>query len=171
MNQVHQDDIAQIVRNVVERYKQFMKIESFPKYVLELSPADNALDSADEKDFGRIASASYDVRNDQHYLTITEGTDHLDYLLFHEFTHILDDEKFIANVEKSRQSITYMGMHGYEEYHASQIELMKLLRADHVDDSISFSMNDKIHLYDGDKTIGQYLMSSKRSIIGTCKSA
>lgn len=98
MNQNHQKDITQIVRNAVERYKRFMEIESFPKYILGLEPADNELNSMDEKGFGRVASASYDVRNDWHCLKIIEGINPLDYLLFHEFTHILDDEKFVANV-------------------------------------------------------------------------
>ena len=41
------------------------------------------------------------------------------YIVFHEFTHILDTEMYAK-----QDSWKYMALSGYTEYHAAQVELM-----------------------------------------------
>jgi hypothetical protein len=50
-----------------------------------------------------------------------------------------------------------MANKGYTEYHASQVALMKLLGAETVDDSLSFSMEQTIETYSGSKSISQLI--------------
>ena len=85
--------------------------------------------------------------------------------MFHELTHIYDDDVCVGN-DKRR----YLGNHAYEEYHASQIELMKLLRVKNLDDMIMFSMQDKIDTVTGTKSINEYLEEThKHSIELICR--
>ena len=75
-----------------------------------------------------------------------------DYILFHEFTHILDDELH-AKGDKTR----YAELSGFTEYHAAQVELMRMLNAEYVDAVFSFSMNTQIETVSGQKSVLQYI--------------
>lgn len=67
-------------------------------------------------------------------------------------TYIHDDVVLVQN-DKNR----YWGNHVYEEYHASQVELLKLLRVKNIHDTFMFSMRDKIDTVTGKKSIDEYV--------------
>ena len=73
-------------------------------------------------------------------------------LVYHEFTHMIDAELYACG-----NSLRYAMLSGYTEYHASQVELMKLLGAKTVDEKISFSMSTIIDTVTGKKSVSQYI--------------
>ena len=71
------------------------------------------------------------------------------YILFHEFTHILDAETYARG-----DKVKYATSSGFTEYHASQIELLKMLGANSANEHISFSTKKMV------KTIGIHLKAN-----------
>lgn len=104
------------------------------------------------------ATVMYDPRADRYELQVF---DHIhdsnvvissDYLLFHEFTHALDISLYGAG-DVNR----YNALRGYLEYHAAQVEMMKLVGASKFTDSIEFSMHDTITDIEGPKSVLEYV--------------
>ena len=139
----------------VNQYKNFMGIDEFPEY--EIIYKDNSLDEVLVKGYSSLAQAKYDYKNMKHTLIIPESICP-EYILFHEFTHILDSEKYV-NGDGNR----YMGLYGYTEYHASQIELLSLLKVKTISSNISFSMTDVLKTYSGEKTVKEYIETKRES--------
>ncbi len=73
-------------------------------------------------------------------------------LLFHEFTHALDISLYGAGDVNE-----YNALRGYLEYHAAQIEMMKLVGASKITDSVEFSMHDTIADIEGAKSVLEYV--------------
>lgn len=65
-------------------------------------------------------------------------------MLFHEFTHILDSEQYV-NGDKKRN----VGFKGYLEYHAAQIDFLRLLNVKSINQEFSFSVEQEIETVDG----------------------
>ena len=104
------------------------------------------------------ATVMYDPRANRYELQVF---DHIhdsnvvissDYLLFHEFTHALDISLYGA-----RDVNRYNALRGYLEYHAAQIEMMKLVGASKITDSVEFSMHDTITGIEGTKSVLKYV--------------
>ena len=76
----------------------------------------------------------------------------LKYLMLHEFTHILDSEIYVKG-----DKVRYVGLSGFTEYHASQVELMQLLGRNNVDEVLTFSMDTIITTIAGEKSVYQYV--------------
>lgn len=73
------------------------------------------------------------------------------YVLFHEFTHILDTEMY---AKKDSSKCIYLS--GYTEYHASQVELMVLLGENNIrPNKFTFSLDSEIF---HKKTVKDYLL-------------
>lgn len=136
----------QYIKECEEEYKDLFGIEHFPEY--EIKYKELGLEKAEQQGYDSFATAFYDIPTGRHTLEIwsklytlkTAGKA----VVFHELTHIYDDDAFVGN-DKMR----YLGNHAYEEYHASQVELMKLLRVKDLDGTITFSMQDKIDTVTG----------------------
>lgn len=143
-----------IFSKIIEKYKneyvQFLNIVEFPKYDLKIKNV--SLSLADSQGFEVAASAHYLPDADKHILTITPEFINSKYLIFHEFTHIFDAEKYSKN-----DKISYMGISGFTEYHASQIELVQLIGAKNIDDIPTFSMSALISTLSGEKSVRQYI--------------
>lgn len=75
-----------------------------------------------------------------------------EYLLFHEFTHILDSEQYI-NGDKTRN----VGVKGYLEYHAAQIVFLRLLNVKSVNQEFSFSVEQEIETVAGKQKAIDYV--------------
>ena len=138
------------IKSYEKDYRAFMKIDSFPNYLLEQKTV--SLETAESQGFESLASAQYDFNNFKHKIIVSNNIPIKRYLVFHEFTHILDAEMYSSN-NKQR----YSGISGYTEYHASQIELLELLGANSVEDTISFSNSTIINTVSGEKTVLQYM--------------
>ena len=153
--------IAQInkqIANYVDEYVRFMGIKHFPTYDLKFKKV--SLSKADSQGFDSLASTAYDVNVNNHTLCIATNLPLAKYVLFHEFTHMLDSEEH-TDGNKNR----YAGLFGYTEYHASQVELMQLLGAKSIEDIPSFSMNSVVHTLAGEKRISQYVYEKQMHAI------
>ena len=144
------DDAMTQIANHVDEYVRFMRIERFPAYDLKFKEV--SLFKADLQGFDSLASTAYDVNTHNHTLCIATNLPLEKYVLFHEFTHMLDSEEH-TNGDKNR----YAGLLGYTEYHASQVELMQLLGAKSIGEIPSFSINSFVHTLSGEKSISQYV--------------
>lgn len=133
-----------------DEFKDFMGIKEFP--IFELKTKEASLIIADSQGFEVLASASYQPQNNSHTLLVSTNIALSKYLIFHEFTHMLDSE-----INAKGDKVRYAGISGFSEYHASQVELMQLLGANTVDDVLSFSMDTIITTFAGEKSVYQYV--------------
>ena len=118
----------------IDDYKRFMGIDSFPEFETEYFTQDYS------KDYVYGAQAVYDVETQKHTLRFPSELEVPRFLLFHELTHILDAEKYSTG-EKNHDFC----LQGFMEYHASRVELMVMMGAQTVNETLSFSMNEKIN--------------------------
>ena len=139
-------------------FKQFMGIKDFPPY--QLITKEISLAVADSRGFDSAASTFYSPKTNTHTLQISTNLILSKYLVFHEFTHILDTDMYANG-----NSIKYTGLSGYTEYHASQIELMQLLGAKTANEKISFTMDTIVGTFSGEKSVVQYLREKQQHAI------
>lgn len=141
------------IKNCEKNYKQFMRIDKFPSY--ELVCKNITIEKSQKQGFDSIGTAHYNILDGTHHLEfwlkIKDIQPDGDYVVFHEMTHILDAEQYAQ-----KDKMKFLSNHGYTEYHASQVELMLLLKADNINDTISFSMNDKVETIGGTKTVFEF---------------
>lgn len=108
--------ILNYIKNCEEEYKEFLEISYFPSY--KIIYKELTLEKAENKGFDSWATALYNVSTEIHRLEIWNKIHTLGstgkYIVFHELTHILDDEEFVGKDNKQ-----YVANHGYAEYHAS----------------------------------------------------
>ena len=142
------------VKRIENEYKHFMGITTFPPYTLSLKEI-SAL-KADLRGYESTATAYYDFHNNCHAMQLSSNLLMMRYIVFHEFTHILDFE----NID-NKNKIAYMSITGYTEYHASQVELMQLLGANFVGEIICFSMNDNINTLLGNTSVLKYIQEKQ----------
>lgn len=130
-----------------------MGMDSMPSY--QIVPKDVSLQLAINQGFESPAAVSYDLSSGTHILKIWSTVPMLyaDYLVFHEFTHILDAETY-----SKRDKLKHMANRGYTEYHAAQIDFMKLLGVKSINEPFSFSMRKSLKTYGGTKTAAEFLM-------------
>jgi len=130
-------------------YKKFMLIEKMPTFQIVIDEA-------------KInASHNYDVKTDKHSLIV--GTNiinkNMEFILFHEFTHMYDINTFSA-----KKPDVYFANRGFTEYHASQIELLKLVGARDVTDNVSFSLTQSIKTIFGNTTVLEYILRLRDTV-------
>lgn len=132
------------------QYMHFMGIDAFPNFKLQLKSV--SLQVANRQGYDTIATALYQPETGRHELVLAANLILEQYILFHEFTHMLDSE-YYSKGDKLR----YAWLSGYTEYHASQVELMQMLGANSINDEISFSMDSKICTIAGEKSVADYV--------------
>ena len=131
-------------------YMRFMCIDKFPTFDVRIKEASLAM--AESRGYEAPAAAHYTPKTQKHTLTISSNLKLHKQLIYHEFTHIFDSEMYVYNDPER-----YAKLSGFTEYHASQVELMKLLGAKTVNEKISFSMSTIIDTIEGNKTVSQYV--------------
>lgn len=145
------------VHECEQEYMSLLKIQEIPEY--EIIPITISLDESDEKGFGTVSSSFLDLNNYTHKINMWKGLYNRKevgkYIVFHEFTHMIDNEKYVK-----KDKVRYVCLSGYTEYHAAQIEFLKLLGITFVDQNIVFSMNDIIETFGGERSIFEYVNSS-----------
>ncbi len=127
-----------------------MGIDNFPEYSLQTKTA--SLTAAEVQGFESVASTFYNPQTCQHTLTVSTNLYLSQYVMFHEFTHMYDSEVYV-NGDKVR----YLGLSGYTEYHASQIELARMVGAKTIDAIPKFSMNMIISTFAEEKSVYRYI--------------
>ena len=141
-----------------DEFIRFTDIEKFPAYEVQAGEISEAFLSS--HGFETAASATYDSQNQKHILLIRTNIPLNKYTIFHEFTHIIDAEEY-----KEADIKHQMGLSGYMEYHASQIQLVKMLGAIRVKEVPSFSMNTIIIARDGEKSVSQFISEKQHHAI------
>lgn len=144
------DQLRQRIRVSEESYKKFMGIDSFPSFILNTSGV--SAEKARARGYDVAACAQYDFDCGQHVLTVSTNIEVPEYVLFHEFTHILDTEMY-AKGDRQR----YVCLSGFTEYHASQVELMYLVGAKSIEDRALFSAKQVIQVMAGNVAVGSYV--------------
>lgn len=139
-------------------FKSFMGIEEFPTYELQTKEVSETIVAA--QGFEVAAAAFYQPQYRSHTLLVSTNLILSKYLAFHEFTHILDSEMY-ANGDQMR----YVGLSGFTEYHASQVELMQLLGANTSNQDLSFSMDTTIATFAGEKSVSEYVKGKQQHAI------
>ena len=155
MNQ--NDYITEIKKHEIN-FKKFMGIDTFPQYTVYTKEVSREV--SDAQGYDSAAFTHYDIQEKSHTLTISNNLTLCEYLLFHEFVHMLDSELYV----KENQT-RYVGLSGFTEYHASQIELLAMLGMRSINDKPSFSMNTIIHTVSGDKSVKQYISEKQQHAI------
>ena len=138
------------VKSYERAYMSFMSIEKFPPY--SLHSVRTQLDDARAKGFGTPASVHYSPQTNEHILTVSSDLTMPEYLIFHEFTHILDVEEY-AKADKWK----YASLSGFMEYHASQVELLKLTGALNITQPKEFTMRTMVTTFANTETVQQYV--------------
>lgn len=142
------------LKNCVANYLKFTGEEKFPNY--QLIPKRLTTSKADSQGFDSMAATYYDLKTGSHRLEVWEDAYlpqlNAKYLIFHEFTHIMDAEKY-----SQKDKIKHMSNKGYTEYHAAQIDFLQLLGADNTQSAFAFSMKDTFETIGGTKTAKQFL--------------
>ena len=148
------DKVTSYIKECETEFMQLLGLTSFPIY--EIAYKDISLSVSDEQGYDSLGSAHYDYKTGKHTLTVWSNIHTLGEVgkqtIFHEFTHILDDETYV-----NKDPEKYIANHGYTEYHASQIELACLVGAETIGGIPSFSMNKIISTFAGNKTVLQYV--------------
>mgnify|MGYP000803558861 FL=1 len=115
------------------------------------------VEESDAAGFASAAQAHYNTKTDEHILRICKSSEIPKYIVFHEFTHILDTEMYAK-----QDSWRYMALSGYTEYHAAQVELMIMLGADSIQtQDFSFTVDVEI----GNSTVRNYLNSRHQLVV------
>ena len=146
------------VKKLGKEYKAFMGIDSFPPYRFESKTV--SLVKAESEGFDSVAQSKYNPETQAHTLIVADNLIIEPYILFHEFTHILDAETYARG-----DKVKYATSSGFTEYHASQIELLKMLGANSVGEHISFSRYKMVMTIGENKTVQQYIDMKKNHAI------
>lgn len=132
------DKVTSYIKECETEFMQLLGLTSFPIY--EIAYKDISLSVSDEQGYDSLGSAHYDYKTGKHTLTVWSNIHTLGEVgkqtIFHEFTHILDDETYV-----NKDPEKYIANHGYTEYHAAQIGFLKVLGVKSIKQNISFSMN------------------------------
>ena len=147
------------VRKCKIDYLKFMGVDCLPNYTI--TPIRISQEEADDKGYATPANVKYDFKTNTHNMNVWTilPTLSADYIMFHEFTHMIDTEKYCKSDPQK-----YIANKGYTEYHASQVAFMKLLGAESIKSSPSFRMNDRVETYSGNKSINDLIRTPLTTI-------
>lgn len=133
--------LLQYVNKCKNDYKHFIGVSSLPSFELILKHI--SLSDANASGWGVWATHRFDFQSQSHSIEVWEDLWkpqlHGDYVIFHELTHLLDTENLV-NGDKKKNTM----MRGFLEYHASQIETIKILGYESFGENISFSMKQQV---------------------------
>lgn len=155
---MHRDLLLKQLKIYEDQFQYFMGIKKFPVYELQTKEASKS--TADYRGFEVAASTSYQPEIKKHTLLVSTNLTLSKYLIFHEFTHILDSEVYVKG-----DKVRYAGLSGFTEYHASQVELVQLLGANTIEEVPLFSMKTNINVLAGEKSVYQYVDEKYRHAI------
>lgn len=154
MYKMEQTNIVNYVNECVKEFMSYIGVNTFPAF--SIITKEMNLEKSKQQGFDSMAAAFYDVQTGTHRLEIWSKLYlpqlNAKYLVFHELTHILD-----AEVYSQRDKWKHMSNKGYTEYHAGQIDFMKLLGAENISSSFEFKMNQKIETVGGTKTAQEFV--------------
>ena len=146
--------LLQYVNKCKNDYKHFMGVSSLPSF--ELISKHISLSDANASGWGAWATHRFDFQSQSHSIEVWEDLWkpqlHGDYVIFHELTHLLDTENLV-NGDKKKNAM----MRGFLEYHASQIETIKILGYESLGENISFSMKQQVETVASTKSMQNFV--------------
>lgn len=146
---MNDNNIIDYVKARVSDYESFVGIDKFPAFTVKSK--EMTLEKSQRQGFDAPATVFYDISTGGHTLEIWSKLSlpqmNAEYLVFHEFTHVLDAETY-----SQKDKVKHMSNKGYTEYHAAQIDFMKLLGANNIAAPFSFDMKQKVETFGGTKT-------------------
>ena len=114
------------------------------------------LEKSTTQGFDAPAAVFYDVPTGKHSLEIWSKLYlpqmNAQYLVFHEFTHIWD-----AEVYSLKDKVKHMSNKGYTEFHAAQVDFMRMLGARNIYEPFSFDMDQRIETFGRTKTAKDFV--------------
>lgn len=129
------------INKCIRQYTDFMDIAEMPSF--DVIPINLSLDGANKKGYGSLATHYYDINTGAHRLEVWKDLYkpqlHAEYLLFHEFTHIVDTETY-----SNRDKMKNVSIKGYTEYHAAQVDFLRILGAKNISSFSSFSLKQEL---------------------------
>lgn len=142
-------ELEAYVKEKLKEYKRFMEYSGelpIPQIIIE------------EGLLG--ANHNYNVATDKHVLTFGPNATKKVYepVLYHEFTHLYDVVTYSA-----KDSNRYFMNRGYTEYHASQVDLLKLLGATSIEEKITYSLSQQVDTIEGTMPLVEYILMAKNS--------
>lgn len=142
------------------KYCDFINIEKLPNYKINIFKNNNT------------THTYVDFRENEPVLNI-----HRDYfpllksnaapIIFHEFTHILDNSKLLPELATDKRHIlTCM----YSEYHAVQVQMKNSLHFETFDADYKFKLETKVHDWFDNKNVKEDIVYKTNDFIATIKS-
>lgn len=148
------EPIISFVKSCEDEYKKFVAIENFPNY--QVVSKEITIEKSQRQGFDSPAAAFYDIPTGAHTMEIWSmlflPNMNAKYLVFHEFTHIWDAEKY-----SRKDKVKHMSNKGFTEYHAAQIDFLKLLGAKGISQQLSFSMDQSFETIGGRKSANEFV--------------
>ena len=152
--------LEQQIKSTLDRYAieygSFIGIKYLPKYDLKFKEVSQA--QADIDGFDSLANTQYIIDLQKHILCVSKNAPVKKYVIFHEFTHMLDSELYIKG-----NKVRKMGLAGYTEYHASQIGFAQLLGAEELKTIKPFSMHEVCETISGKKSVFEYVREKQET--------
>lgn len=137
--------LEQYMAKCGEEYCEFVGISALPQY--ELVSKGFSGEVYRQRGYETWAEEKYLWRTKGHHLTVCYDLPNQvagKFTLFHEMTHMVDEDNYFdGDPGKS------IGIHGFTEYHASQVELMAQCGAKNINKEIAFSMNSVVDTLGG----------------------
>lgn len=88
--------IKNLIKEYEKEYIEFMEIEKLPQYKIDFFEIN--VEESDAAGFASAAQAYYNTKTDEHILRICKSSEIPRYIVFHEFTHILDTEMYESKI-------------------------------------------------------------------------
>lgn len=140
----------QQIKNEYAKYQIFIGDNNIPKYKV------NFIDSTKNK-----VSYSMEVLTQKNPMILNvnmgflvgKNGKHCQPNLYHEFTHMWDCNNLFQDRDyKERKSVLSL----YTEYHASQIEFLRFMEFETINQNKSIDHNDKFHEFDKEVTVFEF---------------
>ncbi len=151
------DDTVIYVLNCINRFKSFYGLDNLPS--IEIQSFYTPYDHSHSLDYGVLATHFYDTEKKRHTLKVWNKLPSLgtkaEPVVFHELTHVLDTEKY------STSKTHNVAIKGYIEYHASQIEMLRVLGWESVNSEKRFSLLQKNDMLLYGDTLYDYVIAQK----------
>lgn len=160
------EQLSLYMNRCMKDYEQFMGISSLPEF--RLISKHISLSAANTSGWGAWATHKFDFQTMSHSIEVWEDLWkpqlHGEYVTFHELTHLMDTEILVKGDKKRN-----VEMRGFLEYHASQVEIIKILNNNRINNCLPFSMNQTVETVASSKSIQEFVdepANTANSLIG-----
>lgn len=148
------EQLSLYMKRCMKDYEQFMGISSLPEF--GLISKNSSLTAANASGWGTWATHRFDFQTSSYSIEVWEDLWkpqlHGDYVIFHELTHLLDTKNLVKGDKKRN-----VEMRGFLEYHASQVETIKILNNNKMNKCIPFSMSQNVDTVASTKSVQEFV--------------